>query len=82
MRRFRLRRVFRVNSEALLIVAGQNLKRRLEKTGVGTASIPSGSRLCFLFDRFLVADSFFVRHTLPVRQTDVGLKHPYRAAHT
>jgi len=39
MRRFRLRRLWRVNSEALLIAAGQNLKRRLEKTGVGTASI-------------------------------------------
>ena len=59
MGRFRLRRLWRVNSEALMIAAGQNLKRRLEKTGLGQASVPIGSRLCLLFGYFLVVDSSF-----------------------
>lgn len=37
LRRFRLRRLWRVNCEALLIAAGQNLKRLLEPSWLGTA---------------------------------------------
>jgi len=45
MRRFRLRRVFRVNCESLLIAAGQNLKRLLSKRGWGRRPLPSGAAL-------------------------------------
>jgi len=45
MRRFRLRRLWRVNSEALMIAAGQNLKRLLAKQGWGRRPLPSGAAL-------------------------------------
>ena len=41
MRRFRLRRLWRVNCEALVIAAGQNLKRLLKKRGWGRRPFPS-----------------------------------------
>jgi hypothetical protein len=41
MRRFRLRRLWRVNSEALLRAAGQNLKRLLQKRGWGRRPFPT-----------------------------------------
>jgi hypothetical protein len=41
MRRFRLRRLWRVNSEALMIAAGQNLKRLLKKRGWGRRPFPA-----------------------------------------
>src|SRR5437588_5216631 len=41
MRRFRLRRLWRVNCEALLIAAGQNLKRLLKKQGWGRRPFPA-----------------------------------------
>jgi hypothetical protein len=44
-RRFRLRRLWRVNSEALLIAAGQNLKRLLAHHGWGRRPLPSGAAL-------------------------------------
>ena len=40
MRRFRLRRLWRVNCEALLRAAGQNLKRLLKKRGWGRHPFP------------------------------------------
>jgi hypothetical protein len=43
MRRFRLRRLWRVNSEALMIAAGQNLKRLLKKRGWGRRPWPTGA---------------------------------------
>jgi transposase len=43
LRRFRLRRLWRVNSEALMIAAGQNLKRLLAKQGWGRRPLPSGA---------------------------------------
>jgi hypothetical protein len=43
LRRFRLRRLWRVNSEALLIAAGQNLKRLLTTRGWGRRPLPSGA---------------------------------------
>ena len=42
MRRFRLRRLWRVNTEAFLIAAGQNLKRLLQRWGWGRRPFPSG----------------------------------------
>jgi hypothetical protein len=47
MRRFRLRRLWRVNCEALLIASGQNLKRLLSKRGWGRRPLPSGTALQF-----------------------------------
>ncbi len=41
MRRFRLRRLWRVNCEALRIAAGQNLKRLLKKRGWGRRPFPA-----------------------------------------
>jgi hypothetical protein len=41
MRRFRLRRLWRVNCEALLRAAGQNLKRLLNKRGWGRRPYPA-----------------------------------------
>ncbi len=43
LRRFRLRRLWRVNTEALLVAAGQNLKRWLTRTGWGRRHGPRGS---------------------------------------
>jgi transposase len=43
LRWFRLRRLWRVNTEALLVAAGQNLKRWLSKTGWGRRHGPAGS---------------------------------------
>ena len=51
MRRFRLRRLWRGNCEALVIAAGQNLKRLLQKRGWGRRPFPTeamdASFLCF-----------------------------------
>jgi hypothetical protein len=41
MRRFRLRRLWRVNCEALVTATGQNLKRLLQKRGWGRRPFPS-----------------------------------------
>jgi hypothetical protein len=43
LRRFRLRGLERVNGEALLIAAGQNLKRLLSWHGWGRRPFPSGA---------------------------------------
>ncbi len=43
LRWFRLRRLWRVNCEALLVAAGQNLKRWLTRTGWGRRHGPCGS---------------------------------------
>jgi hypothetical protein len=43
MRRFRLRRLWRVNCEALLLAAGQNLKRLLCVRGWGQRPFPTGA---------------------------------------
>ncbi len=42
LRRFRLRGLDKVNSEALLIAAGQNLKRLLRQSGWGRHPWPTG----------------------------------------
>ena len=43
MRRFRLRRLWRVNCEAQMRAAGQNLKRLLKKRGWGRRPWPQGA---------------------------------------
>jgi hypothetical protein len=48
MRRFRLRRLWRVNCEALRIAAGLNLKRLLKKRGWGRRPFPAEA-LCAFF---------------------------------
>jgi transposase len=48
MRRFRLRRLWRVNCEALMRAAGQNLKRLLQKRGWGRRPYPAEA-MCGFF---------------------------------
>lgn len=43
LRRFRLRRLWRVNAETLLTAAGQNLKRLLSRAGWGRRPFPGGA---------------------------------------
>src|SRR5947208_13919562 len=43
LRRFRLRRLWKVNVEALLIAAGQNLKQLLRQRGWGRRPWPNGA---------------------------------------
>jgi hypothetical protein len=43
LQRFRLRRLWKVNLEALLIATGQNLKRLLRQRGWGRRPWPSGA---------------------------------------
>lgn len=52
MRRFRLRRLWRVNSEALIQAAGQNLKRLLKKRGWGRRPGPTGEALAIFASLF------------------------------
>jgi hypothetical protein len=50
LRRFRLRRLWKVNCEALITASGQNMKRLLQKRGWGRRPIPggmAGQRLLF-----------------------------------
>jgi hypothetical protein len=49
MRRFRLRRLWKVNSEALMRAAGQNLKRLLQKRGASRHPWPEGAENALLF---------------------------------
>jgi hypothetical protein len=57
MRRFRLRRLWRVNCEALMRAAGQNLKRLLKKRGWGRHPFPVEA-LCA---SFLASCSWLIR---------------------
>lgn len=53
MRRFRLRRLWKVNCEALIIAGGQNLKRLLKKRGWGRRPFPAEA-ICASFWLFWV----------------------------
>ncbi len=46
--RFRLRRIWRANIEALLIGAGQNLKRLLSRRGWGRRPLPNGAVMAII----------------------------------
>jgi hypothetical protein len=52
MRRFRLRRLWRVNCEALMRAAGPNLKRLLKRRGWGRRPYPAEAVFCFFFAVF------------------------------
>jgi hypothetical protein len=52
MRRFRLRLLWRVNIEALLIASGQNLKRLLKKRGWGRRPFPAEGLCAFFLAAF------------------------------
>jgi transposase len=52
MRRFRLRRLWKVNIEALMRAAGQNLKRLLKKRGSSRHPWPEGAENALLFGIF------------------------------
>src|SRR6266699_1770325 len=60
MRRLRLRQLERVTGEALMRAAGQNLKRRLEKTRRAVSSGTSTGPLCLLFGCFRVGCPHFL----------------------
>ena len=60
MRRFRLRRLWRVNCEALMIATGLNLKRLLNKRGWGRRPYPAEAVCTF----FLAASYWLLRHSL------------------
>jgi hypothetical protein len=57
MRRFRLRLLWRVNSEALMLAAGQNLKRLLKKRGWGRRPCPAEAAFALFW---LLLGGFFV----------------------
>jgi hypothetical protein len=60
MRRFRLRRLWRVNCEALLRAAGQNLKRLLKRRGWGRRPYPAEALYAPFFScAWVVSLSFF-----------------------
>lgn len=52
MRRFRLRRLWRVNCEALMRAAGQNLKRLLKQRGWGRRPFPAEALYAFFLAAF------------------------------
>jgi Transposase DDE domain len=58
LRRFRLRRLWRVNCEALLTATGQNLKCLLSKRGSGRRPLPSGATLAVPQATTQLADLF------------------------
>src|SRR5215469_12166346 len=64
MRRFRLRRLWRVNSEPLMIAAGQNLKRLLKKRGWGRHPFPVEAICAF----FLTVSWWLTRSSSAVRR--------------
>ncbi len=64
MRRFRLRRLWRVNSEALMRAAGQNLKRLLKKRGWGRRPGPTGEALALFLLFLRRASSIFTACSL------------------
>jgi hypothetical protein len=57
MRRFRLRRLWRVNCEALMRAAGQNLKRLLKQRGWGRHPYPAEAVSAF----FLASCAWVIR---------------------
>lgn len=61
MRRFRLRLLWRVNCEALVTAAGQNIKRLLQKRGWGRRPIPGGAAGEALFLRLSVSIESLLR---------------------
>ncbi len=61
MRRFRLRRLWKVNIEALMRATGQNLKRLLKKRGASRHPWPEGAENALLSGLFSCFQKFFSR---------------------
>jgi hypothetical protein len=72
MRRFRLRRLWRVNCEALMRAAGQNLKRLLKKRGWGRRPCPAEA----VFALFLTWYGWSTRPSLGFASTSSIMSSP------
>jgi len=72
MRRFRLRRLWRVNCEALMIASGQNLKRLLQKRGWGRRPFPAEA-VATLAPPSWEADEILREHTLQSRSVRIAV---------
>jgi Transposase DDE domain len=68
MRRFRLRRLWRVNCEALVIASGQNLKRLLQKRGWGRRPFPTEAMALRPPAKWETEASFSTRTRTPLRR--------------
>jgi hypothetical protein len=87
LRRFRLRGLWKVNCEALLIAAGQNLKRLLARQGWGRRPLPSGAALvvarvdAFIVGFACVAEIILVEgHYSSRKHFQTPTRHAYMAA--
>jgi hypothetical protein len=81
MRRFRLRRLWRVNCEALMRAGGQNLKRLLKKRGWGRRPCPAEALHAPLFVLLLVVDSSFFAGALSFFGNRFSLHHEQERTH-
>jgi hypothetical protein len=72
MRRFRLRRLWRVNCEALVIASGQNLKRMLQKRGWGRRPFPAEA-VATVAPPSGEADEILREHTLKSRSVRIAV---------
>ena len=77
MRRFRLRRLWRVNCEALMRAAGQNLKRLLKKRGWGRRPCPAEAVFAF----FLAAFGWLTRLFSEYRSCSSPMSSDYSIRH-
>ena len=65
MRRFRLRRLWRVNCEALMIASGQNLKRLLKKRGWGRRPYPAEAVFALFLAWYWLLTRLSLRYASP-----------------
>jgi hypothetical protein len=82
MRRFRLRRLWRVNSEALMIAAGLNLKRLLKKWGWGGRPFPAEAMYAFFFSYCLGGSSYFLMGYISFVAVSSRLPHEQAMIHS
>ncbi len=84
MQRFRLRRLRRVNCEALLIATGQNLKRLLQKRGWGRRPFSGGAAAAvegfYVLSRLLVVVDGVAVSRSPDHQVGLATDQTYLAA--
>ena len=80
MRRFRLRRLWRVNCEALMRSSGTKSQAAAQKARLGTASLPSRSRFCPLFGCLLVVDSSFFGRVVFFLSIELRLLNPHEGS--
>jgi transposase len=81
MRRFRLRRLWRVNCEGLMRAAGQNLKRLLKKRGWGRRPCPAEALHASLFGCFRVIDLSFYGVLVFFHIDWLSILHSYEGMH-